>query len=327
MTKKIILSSFFICAIGAGLGVGYLTIALSKVTYAYVSEYISEIRTDLVFEGEPIGKGGPYSQVIESEFNNETISEYTKSFYINPKAQIARVSSLSYLIADIETGKVFASQNINQQLPIASLTKLMVAIVADETLGLETQTTVTQQAIDTYGTQGNLRRGEQYTIGELLYPLLLESSNDAGEAIALSKNRDEFMKAMNTKAQTLGLRDTAFDDASGLSVQNVSTVTDLFRLSQYIYKYRNYVFDITTLQTHNLRNKKWYNNSRFRSDRKYIGGKNGYIDEARRTHVVLFEEKISDEKRPVLYIILRSDDVAYDIRMLRDFVYKNVEYR
>lgn len=327
MIKKTILSAFFITAIAAGLGVGYLTIKLSKATYAYVSEYISEIRTDLVFEADSNGKGGPYPQVIESEFNNETIGEYTKTFSVNSRANVARISSLSYLIADIETGKVFASQNINQQLPIASLTKLMTAIVADEALGLDTSTIITQRAIDTYGTQGNLRRGEQYTIGELLYPLLLESSNDAGEAIALSKNRQDFLNAMNTKAQSLGLRDTAFDDASGLSAQNVSTVTDLFRLSQYIYKYRNYIFDITTFQTHELGKKKWYNNSRFRSSKDYIGGKNGYIDEAKRTHIVLFEEEISNEKRSILYIVLRSDDIAYDIRMLRDFVYKNVEYK
>jgi D-alanyl-D-alanine endopeptidase (penicillin-binding protein 7) len=162
---------------------------------------------------------------------------------------------------------------------------------------------------------------------ELFYPLLLESSNDAAEALAYTKNRTGFIADMNGKAKSIGLLNTSYEDASGLSAQNTSTVTDLFRLTQYISKYRKYILDISTEKKKELGKKVWFSNSRFRSDSDYVGGKNGYTDEALKTQVVLFEEEFEGEKRTIVYIVLRSTDVAYDIKMLRDFVHKNVEYK
>jgi D-alanyl-D-alanine carboxypeptidase (penicillin-binding protein 5/6) len=327
MTKHTIRSILFFVSIAVGLGVGYVCTSVSKYAYAHVISYISEIRTPLVFEQKrEEGLGGPYAQIIESDFN-QTIDVYTKNFIIKNQDNTSRVSSLSYLVADLETGKVLLSQNINQQLPIASISKLMTAIVAEENFGLDTQTSITQQAVDTYGTQGNLRKGEKYSVQELFYPLLLESSNDAAEALAYTKSRESFISDMNGKAKSIGLLNTSFEDASGLSANNVSTVTDLFRLTQYISKYRSYIFDITTLKNKKIGKKTWNNNSRFRNDRDYVGGKNGYIDEARKTHIVLFDESFDKSNRTIVYIVLRSDDISYDIKMLRDFVYKNVDYR
>jgi D-alanyl-D-alanine carboxypeptidase len=327
MKIKLAKFTFFIFSILVGVFTGYILTTGTKYIYTQVTTYFEDLKSPLVFYKEPIkeGFGGPYAQVIESDFN-ETLEEYTNKFIVKNQNKPPRVSSLSYLVADLETGKVLLSQNINQQLPIASITKLMTAIVAEEALGLDTQTTITQKAIDTYGTQGGLRIRETYKVSELLYPLLLESSNDAAEALALTKDRDEFLKNMNDKALSIGLINTEFDDASGLSARNISTVTDLFRLTQYVAKYRNYIFDITTLKTKQFEKKNWINNSRFRNDRDYIGGKNGYIDEARKTQLVIFEEEFDQVKRPIVYIVLRSDDVAYDVKLLRDFIYKNVKY-
>ena len=230
------------------------------------------------------------------------------------------------MVADLDSGKVLLSQNINQQLPIASITKLMTAIVADETLGLDTRTTISNEAINTYGTQGNLKKGETYSVLELFYPLLLESSNDAAEALAYTKSRESFISDMNGKAKSIGLLNTSFDDASGLSSNNTSTVTDLFRLTQYVSRYRNYILEISTEKKKELGKKEWFSNSRFRSDRDYVGGKNGYTDEAQKTQVVVFKEDFDGDTRKIVYIVLRSSDVAYDVKMLRDFVHKNVSY-
>jgi D-alanyl-D-alanine carboxypeptidase len=244
MIKKIISTSIFALAIVCGIGVGYGVTITSKFAFGFVSSYVQEIRTELVFKKskeEPLALGGPQSEVvIESELN-QTLTQYTKNFTIKTNKKSPRISSLSYLVADLDSGKVLLSQNINQQLPIASITKLMTAIVADETLGLDTRTTITKDAINTYGTQGELRKGETYSVLELFYPLLLESSNDAAEALAYTKNRTSFITNMNGKAKSIGLLNTNFDDASGLSSNNISTVTDLFRLTQYISRYfRNF---------------------------------------------------------------------------------------
>ena len=327
MIKPIIKTSIFVCAIGCGVLLGYATLSASKFVYKNVYAYFSELKIDLVFKkNHEEGLGGPTAQIIESEFN-QTLSQYEKSFTILKNKKAPRISALSYIVADLDTGKVLLSQNINQQLPIASITKLMTAIVADETIGLDTQTTVTSTAINTYGTQGELRKGEKYSVYELFYPLLLESSNDAAEALALTKNRNAFIDDMNGKAKSIGLINTTFDDASGLSADNKSTVTDLFRLTQYISKYRKYIFEISTEKKKDLGKKTWFSNSRFRSDNDYVGGKNGYTDEALKTQVALFEEEFNGEDRTIVYIVLRSDDVAYDIKMLRDFVHKNVQYK
>lgn len=330
MIKKIISISIFSIAIVCGVGVGYGAVISSKFAYKHISLYIQEIKTELVFEKikqkELQALGGPQPEIIIESDLNQTLTQYTKNFTIKKNKQNPRISSLSYLVADIESGKVLLSQNINQQLPIASITKLMTAIVADETLGLDTKTTVSNNAISTYGTQGNLRKGETYSVLELFFPLLLESSNDAAEALAYTTNREIFIADMNGKAKSIGLINTTFEDASGLSANNLSTVTDLFRLTQYISRYRNYILEISTEKKKELGKKEWFSNSRFRSDKDYIGGKNGYTDEAQKTQISLFEEDFDNEKRKIVYIILRSSDVAYDIKMLRDFLYKNVTY-
>lgn len=326
MIKKIILSFIFILAISAGLGVGYGAIRIFGFTYTTVFAYVSELKTNLTIERSNAQGGPEVENIIESEFN-QTITQYTKTFEIQENKKSPRVSALSYLVADLETGKIFISQNLNQRLPIASVTKLMTAIVADETLGLDTETTVTGTAINTYGTQGEFRKGERYSVNEIFYPLLMESSNDAAEALALTKDRPTFIFDMNRKAQSIGLFNTTYEDASGLSPQNISTATDLFKLTQYISKYRKYIFDITTEKKKELGKKVWFSNSRFRSDSDYVGGKNGYTDEALKTQVALFDEDFGEEKRTVVYVVLRSTDVAYDIKMLRDYVHNNVEYK
>jgi D-alanyl-D-alanine carboxypeptidase len=330
MTKKIILTSVFVVAILMGMGIGYGATKVLGFTYnsisSRVSEYVSELKTK-VSVNRSLAQGGPEAHtIIESDFN-QTLTQYTKSFDIKNIKKKPTISALSYLVADLDTGKVLLSQNINQQLQIASVTKLMTALVADETLGLDTKTIISEQAINTYGTQGELRKGEQYTVSELFYPLLLESSNDAAEALAYTKDRKSFIADMNQKAKSIGLLNTSYDDASGLSPHNTSTVTDLFRLTQYISKYRKYIFEISTEKKKAVGKKEWFSNSRFRSDADYVGGKNGYTDEAQKTQIVLFKEKFKTDERTIVYIVLRSDDVAYDVKMLRDFVHKNVEYK
>ncbi len=321
--KKIISSFIFVCAIVFGLGVGYGTIKTSSLAFATASAYVDEISTNMKFALEQQGGPSP-EEVIDSVI--ETVSADVRQFSITNQDKKPKITALSYLVADLETGDVLISKNINQQLPIASVTKLMTAVVADETLGLDYQTTVTWDAINTYGTQGNLKRGEKYVVSELMFPLLLESSNDAAEALAYSKDRSSFISDMNAKAKSIGMLDTEYEDASGLSQNNRSTVSDLFKLTQYITQYRNYIFEITHEKKKDLRNKTWFSNSRFRSNDDYVGGKNGFTDEALKTQLAMFTEKISGEERTFVYIILRSSDVGADIKDLRSFVQKNIEF-
>lgn len=321
--KKVISTFIFVTAILFGLGVGYGTVKTTGLAYATASAYVEEITTNMKFAIEQQGGPGP-ENLVESIV--ETATADTREFKITNQNKKPKITALSYLVGDLETGEIIISKNTNQQLPIASITKLMTAVVADETLGLDYSTTVTWDAINTYGTQGNLKKGEKYTVSELMYPLLLESSNDAAEALAYAKDRASFINDMNAKAKSIGLLDTQYDDASGLSQYNKSTVKDLFTLAQYIDQYRSYVFDITQEQKRDFRDKTWFSNSRFRSDDEYVGGKNGFTDEALKTQLAMFNEEVSGEDRTLVYIVLRSNDVGSDIKDLRNFVEKNVEF-
>jgi D-alanyl-D-alanine carboxypeptidase len=333
--KKLISILIFTTAIGCGVGVGYGATHVLTFTYKNVTAYASGLKIDLQTRRAVAERalGGPEAEPLtDSEIstttpNQTTIEQYFRSLVVDPSAKTPPVIALSYLVADLKTGTVLLSKNTNLQIPIASVTKLMTAVVSDETLGLDTQTTVTSGAINTYGTQGELKTGEKYSVLNLFYPLLLESSNDAAEALASTKNRDKFISDMNTKAQSLGMLHTSYEDASGLSPNNTSTVTDLFKLAQYISNYRKYIFEITAEKEKDLGKKTWFSNSRFRSDHEYVGGKNGYTDEALKTQVVLFDEDFNGEKRTIAYIVLRSTDVAADIKNLRNFVHQNVEYK
>jgi D-alanyl-D-alanine carboxypeptidase len=163
----------------------------------------------------------------------------------------------------------------------------------------------------------------------MLYPLLLESSNDAAEALAESGGRSSFMSDMNSKADSLGLNHTRFLDPSGLSSGNTSTVSDLFALMQYINEFREDLFDITQLKKYRSEfyNKTWYSNSRFKNDTAYIGGKNGYTDEARKTQAAIFQLPLegNDGFRNIAIILLNGKDTTSDIRgiisFLNEFVY------
>ncbi len=323
MIRKIAFISMFLCATITGISFAYGAISFSKIAYKEGEKYISKISIpSFLSRGEAVlQQGGP--EIVESNLN-EVVEEDIPNFVIKKNTRTPYVIGKSFLVADIKTGKVILSKNINEQLPIASVTKLMTAVIADEIVGLDTKTVIQSSAINTYGTQGELKKGESYSVHDLLYPLLLESSNDAAEAIAMSEDRNVFISEMNTKANALNLSNTIYEDASGLSENNKSTVTDLFRLTQYISKYRSYIFDITDQPKKQFGKKIWVSNSRFIQDKKYVGGKNGYTDEALKTQVALFEEDVNGEKRTFVYIVLRSTDIAKDIKNLRDYVRKNV---
>jgi D-alanyl-D-alanine endopeptidase (penicillin-binding protein 7) len=143
----------------------------------------------------------------------------------------------------------------------------------------------------------------------------------------MTRDRDSFIADMNGKAKSIGLLDTQFDDASGLSQHNVSTAADLLKMTQYIMSYRGYIFDTTTHKQMDLGKKTWFSNSKFRNDDEYVGGKNGYTDEAGKTQVALFEQDFDGEKRTIVYVILKSNDIAYDINLLRGYVHKNVQFK
>ncbi|OJI07676.1 MAG: hypothetical protein COX02_00330 [Candidatus Vogelbacteria bacterium CG22_combo_CG10-13_8_21_14_all_37_9] len=235
------------------------------------------------------------------------------------------LSAESFLVADVETGEIIIQKNSHLVLPIASITKLMTALVSLENLNQDEKTTVTKDAYKTYSKTGRLALNEKIKISDLLYPLLLESSNMSAEVIAQSSDRTKFIDLMNQKTRTLGLKQTYFEDPSGLAENNVSSASDLFALSQYIYRTKKYIFDLTKKGTLRIDSHQWRNLNDLYTLDYYLGGKNGYTDEAGRTLVALFSLPLSEfEQRTIALVLLKSNDRKTDTAKIIRFLVDNV---
>ena len=149
------------------------------------------------------------------------------------------LSAEGYLVADIQTGEIILAKNKNKQFPIASITKLMTALVSLETIDQSQIAIVPLEALvgENPSIKG-LSEGEVLSTSSLLYPLLLESSN-AAKTLADHVGTKNFVNYMNGKAGSIGLSSTSFADSSGLSSRNLSTPEDLFKLISYLFKNKN----------------------------------------------------------------------------------------
>lgn len=250
------------------------------------------------------------------------------TYTIKKGAKFPKISAGAYVVADLESGDIIASYAEKVPMPIASLSKLMTALVSLETINQYQETKVSRTAFGTYGAQGNLSVGETIKISDLMYPLLLESSNDAAEVLAEFAGRKTFIKNMNDKATSIGLLNTEFEDPSGLSKHNISTAEDLFKLVKYIYKYKSFVFDITKLKDYSNDDHTWYSNSKFRNDENYLGGKNGYTDEAHYTLITLVDLPLGEfESRKIAIVLLNSQKTTEkDTRSIILYLLNNVYY-
>lgn len=248
-------------------------------------------------------------------------------YEIDETATIPEIDSQSYVVGDVLTGEIIIEKNGDEQLPIASLTKLMTATVALDELKETHVATVSQKATLTESSRGMLKANEQIEVSDLLYPLLLVSSNDAAEVLAETFGRKYFIQSMNRRSQEIGMGNTSFDDPSGLSEYNVSTARDLFKLSEYLYNNHDNVFEITKLQEYTQGGRVWKNANRFAGTINYEGGKTGYTSKAHRTGVALFKVPFEGYgERVVAITLLRTDNRAEDYGALLDFVEKHVRY-
>ena len=173
---------------------------------------------------------------------------YEKDFVLDTfeyKEKTPGAQGFATLYADMHNNFVFYEKNKNEPVPIGGITKLMTALVATEYINIE-KTTVIDESDLVPTSVPRLTAGMKIDMYQLLFPLLRESSNEAGEAIASSYGRGGFVKHMNEKAKAIGMTHTTFVDPTGVSDKNVSTPEDLFMLAKYIYNNRSFIFAITS---------------------------------------------------------------------------------
>jgi D-alanyl-D-alanine carboxypeptidase len=158
---------------------------------------------------------------------------------VHTSASVAATPSVdakAYEVVNAATGEVLLTHNAREQLPMASITKLMTVLIALERSKPGDVVTVDPAAVGVTGSGIGLRAGERLTVRELVAAALIQSANDAALALAAHVahgDEDAFVAMMNRRARELGLRSTHFERADGLDVAgHVSSAHDLNRLAQ-----------------------------------------------------------------------------------------------
>ena len=153
------------------------------------------------------------------------------------RADAPRVDARAYLVVNAASGDVLVSKNANARLPIASLTKLMTVDVALQHLSVDRYVTVSAQAAETAEESAGLRAGERILVGDLVRAALIQSANDAADALAdaaSNGNRALFVRWMNAEARQIGLTRTHFARPDGLDApQHYSSARDITHLAQW----------------------------------------------------------------------------------------------
>jgi D-alanyl-D-alanine carboxypeptidase (penicillin-binding protein 5/6) len=151
-------------------------------------------------------------------------------------AEEPRVTARAAIIVDAGTGEVLWERNADWQLPPASTTKVMTAILAIESRRLDDMVTVSPDVAYIPPSKIGLRGGDRMALGDLLYAVLLNSANDAAAVVAdsLAGSENEFAIKMNAKARAIGARNTHFVNPHGLTAEgHVSTARDLSTIFRY----------------------------------------------------------------------------------------------
>jgi hypothetical protein len=261
--------------------------------------------------------------VIDKEKDNYEYSATNLS-------EFPEISATSYLVADLDSGFVFNEKDSQEQLPIASITKLMTAIVVAENINLKEQILIKEEMLQGYGSIEILEEGKRFKVVELFYPLLIESSNDAAEILSYFLGRGKTVRLMNEKTKTILMENTNFAGPSGFDIENVSTARDLFYLGRYVLNNRLPLLEISrgrkvqTFGEMQFEIEDLWNKNIFINDPTYIGGKTGFLPEAK--HTALFMFRFTDEvgkERNVAIVLLGSENDKTDTQKIYIWLQEN----
>nr|WP_227994823.1 D-alanyl-D-alanine carboxypeptidase family protein [Oceanobacillus sp. CFH 90083] len=206
------------------------------------------------------------------------------------------VSAQQAVLIEQSSGRVLFAKDADEQASIASITKVMTAIIAIESGKMDEKATVSRNAIYTEGSSIYLEQGEKMSLTDLVYGLMLRSGNDAAVAIAehVGESEEGFVYLMNEKAKWLGMENTHFDNPHGLdSETHYSSAHDMAILMQYAME--NPIFqEVSGTKSYMSENRSYYwQNKNKLLTRLYdycTGGKTGYTKQTGRTLLTTAEK-------------------------------------
>ena len=253
------------------------------------------------------------SQMIEILKHEITVLQMLIKNIALSRSLAYQITAKSYLVLDINDNKVLLEKNADQAQSIASITKLMNAVVAEENISDNQTINLTSSMLNQEGQSPSLYRGLTISREDLLKASLIQSVNDAAESISYFIGKDRFINLMNQKAKELSMNTTTYVDVNGLNLENKSTARDLSKIVSYVYHNHRNLLNITKnndfwLKDANGRLLKFQNVNNFYYLPEFLGGKTGYLPEARQSIASAFEVN----GKPVAIIILNSSNRQAD---------------
>ncbi len=239
------------------------------------------------------------------------------------------IQASSYIAMDLRSGKILTSKNIKSRRSIASITKLMTALIILDEHDLNDIVKVSANGINIEGSRIWLAQGEKITIRDLLYGLLIHSGNDAAYTLAIHNagTIEKFITKMNEKAGKLGLTATHFGNPAGLDrADNYSTAEDIALLGSYAYRnsfirHAVSIPKITVMSVngqfkHELKS----TNTLLEKDSRFRGLKTGHTAEAGYSFVGV---ATLPNNAPILTVVLDSPDRFKESIALLDWTREN----
>jgi len=300
---------------------------------------IAVISTGLVVSGSLAAWPGPKPAVQAAPI--VSVQSPAQPDVLNPYEMVV-LEAQAAVVYDVHADKVLFTQNGRAVRPLASLTKLMTSLVAYEALNPDTSVSITPDAIWTEGDSG-LYADETWKLRDLISFLMMTSSNDGAEAVALAvgavlggtmtstpehSGTEVFVDAMNRRARDLGLVDTRYNNPSGLDDASgryggVGTTEDMARLMAYVWEQHPEAFDSTTTYSAHFTSEDGFvheavnTNEYVDESRGLLGSKTGYTKEAGGNLAVIYDAGMD---HPVVVVVLGSsiDGRFSDVRTLTD---------
>lgn len=237
----------------------------------------------------------------------------------------------NYIVMESKSGQVLEGKDIHDTQSVASISKIMTAIVAIENDDLNRKVLIGEEIKKAYGSGVYIHQGDQITIQDLLYGTLLRSGNDAALCLAYhvgGKSVSKFVDMMNEKAKTIGMQDTIFHNPTGLDEEdegNISSVYDMALLMRYCMQ--NDAFrEVTSTKQYKRQdgNGLWHNKNKLLQLYEHTtGGKTGFTKKAKRT---LVSTALKDDIELIVVTFNCGDDFSFHQNLYETYfsIYQNV---
>ena len=246
-----------------------------------------------------------------------------KALILNFKLQ-KEINAESCLVVNLSDNSVILEKNVDRLYPIASITKLMSAVIAFENIDTSQTITLTEKMLEPLGYSPSLFLSLNVSAKNLLKASLIQSTNDAAESLTYFLEKEKFLNLMNQKAKELNMTNAFFYDAHGLNPSSRFAVPDIAKLLTYIYENHPEILSISKddnfwLPDQTGRLLKFKNVNNFYQEPDFIGGKTGYLPEAKQTSALLFN--VNEE--PIAIVLLYSKNRQTDTLRILDWLKNN----